>query len=69
MKDSTSVPRFSADDHFYGEDPFDEREWLDQLDPADGEAVDYLLSECPRSSPLGWMRPVQPRANTERRPA
>jgi hypothetical protein len=36
-----------ANDPDYGEDPFDERDRLDQLDPADGEAVDYLLSECP----------------------
>ena len=69
MKDSTSEPACSADDPIYGEDPFDERDWLDRLDAVDGEAVDYLLSECPHGVPLWDGCSECNQTHTERRPA
>jgi hypothetical protein len=73
MTGVTSDPAFSADDPLYGEDPFYERDWLDRLDPADGEAVDYLLSECPHGVRLlyGCSRCQQQAhlTHTKRRPA
>jgi hypothetical protein len=42
-----------ADDPLYGEDPGDYIPGIPgDLDPAEGEAVDYLLSECPHGIPL-----------------